>query len=99
MIDAQTDGSSSFAILETGRLLAWGDNRVGQLGNGRSGEQRDDAQRHLILRNVKEIIAITNQAYAIMENDDLYAWGYDFMESGKRTAKKLLSRLKRYLRM
>lgn len=90
MIDAQTDGSSSFAILETGRLLAWGDNRVGQLGNGRSGEQRDDAQRHLILRNVKEIIAITNQAYAIMENDDLYAWGYDFYGKWKADGEEIV---------
>lgn len=90
MINAQVDGSSSFAILETGRLLAWGNNKVGQLGNGRSGEQRDDAQRHLILRNVKEIIATTNQAYAIMENDDLYAWGYDINGNWKTDDEEII---------
>lgn len=79
--EGMSDGST-FAVTEDGKLLAWGNNEIGQLGNGRSGVQRDDEQKHLILSGVKEVIADDyRSAYAIMENDDLYAWGYSVNSS------------------
>ena len=81
-LTVSADGGSAFAVTEDGKLLAWGNNEIGQLGNGRSGVQRDDEQKHLILSGVKEVIADDyRSAYAIMENDDLYAWGYSVNSS------------------
>lgn len=76
--------NSSYAILASQELVAWGENTVGQLGNGANTNsatpvyvQTPDGQR---LTNVVNVEAGDNMAYALVDPDGdgigtIYSWG------------------------
>lgn len=60
------------AIREDGRLLTWGNNRDGQLGNGTTHNQ------HIPIEILDEAVAVStgfSRTMAILEDGILYAWG------------------------
>ena len=66
-------GSEHFcAIKNDNKLYCWGDNGVGQVGNG-STYTSDDLYE--ILSNVNEVSLGTGHTCAIKDNDKLYCWG------------------------
>lgn len=74
----------SYAILQNGDVVAWGQNDAGQLGNGNSGAGaysntpvyvRD--QSGAVLTNVKNVEAGDQTGYALTEDGRVYSWGSD----------------------
>lgn len=75
-----TDGSSSYAIDSAGRLWAWGDNKVGELGNGSTVDSATPVQvRFPADLGDASIISVAvngyHSAYALDSADHLWAWG------------------------
>lgn len=61
--------SHTCALLKDGRLLAWGNNEYGQLGNGRMGRQRTAFAPTHVLNNVSRIFARHNGDSAALSSD------------------------------
>ncbi|MDR0520163.1 MAG: hypothetical protein LBG82_09005, partial [Clostridiales Family XIII bacterium] len=69
-----------FALTESGNIYAWGENRVGQLGNG-----TEDWNLHAVPEPVEQslfsgekIVSISagnQQGFALTDNGRLYSWG------------------------
>jgi len=75
-----TDGSSSYVIDSAGHLWAWGDNKVGELGNGTTVDSATPVQVQFPadLGNVSIISVAVNgyhSAYALDSAGHLWAWG------------------------
>jgi len=75
-----TDGSSSYAIDSAGRLWAWGDNKVGELGNGSTVDSSTPVQVQFpaALGDASIISVAVNgyhSAYALDSTGHLWAWG------------------------
>ena len=81
-------GDDSFALLENGTVMAWGDNDSEQLGDGETWKQRHTSETPVAvcaageaapcahdLGGVKEIAAGINHALALLENGTVLAWG------------------------
>jgi len=66
----------SLAIKEDGSLWAWGRNRCGQLGDGRTID-RDVPAEIEILKNVVGVAAGTDYTFAVTEDGSLWGWGYN----------------------
>ncbi len=63
------------AIMENGDLYCWGNNGVGQVGNGTTEDQTTPVK---VLSNVKFVFCFSSRfLLAIMENGDLYCWGHN----------------------
>src|SRR6202035_354657 len=64
----------SFALLEAGTVMAWGNNSSGQLGNG--GTEHSDVPVAVGgLSGVKAIAAGANHSLALLEDGTVMAWG------------------------
>ena len=68
---------SAYAILEDGSLYAWGFNFSGQLGIGSENEYVNTPTKVNLPGTIKELITNVNSVYAILEDNSLYAWGYN----------------------
>lgn len=69
----------SYALLNTGEVLAWGSNSSGQLGNGNTENsatpvyvRKSTGEK---LNNIFMISAGANHGYALDNNGQVYAWG------------------------
>ncbi|MDA3882408.1 MAG: hypothetical protein PF481_03935 [Bacteroidales bacterium] len=71
--------SQSYALLESGKVVAWGDNSFGQLGNGTYTKTAAPTYVRLEngthLQNIIMIAAGLSHAYALTEDGRVYAWG------------------------
>ena len=73
-----TNGYSVYAILEDGSLYAWGDNRYnGELGVGSENDYVNTPTKVNLPGKIKELIIYGLSIYAILEDNSLYAWGYN----------------------
>ena len=72
---------SFYAILEDSTLYAWGFNFSGQLGIGSENEYEyeyvNTPNKVNLPGTIKELITYGNSVYAILEDNSLYAWGYN----------------------
>lgn len=67
----------SLALLADGRVMAWGDNPAGQLGNGTIGAFSDVPVEVRGLSGVSAIAAGGGHALALMANGTVMAWGHN----------------------
>ena len=74
--DVSTGTLFSLALLSDGRLYAFGENSVGQCGNGKSTYSLRKPQ--LIFENVKEAKAGHYHGMALQTNGDVWIWGGDY---------------------
>ena len=72
-----TYGYSIYAILEDNSLYAWGYNGTGQLGVGSENVTVNTPNKVNLPGTIKELITNPNSVYAILEDNSLYAWGYN----------------------
>ena len=73
-----TNGISFYAMLEDGTLYTWGDNYNGQLGVGDEVDKNTPTKVNLP-GTIKELITSYGLSiYAILEDNSLYAWGYNY---------------------
>ena len=76
-----TGAFSFYAILEDGTLYAWGVNYNGHLGIGSGSENEyeyvNTPTKVNLPGTIKELITNGNSVYAILEDNSLYAWGYN----------------------
>ena len=73
-----TNDYSVYAILEDGSLYAWGDNRYnGELGVGSENDYVNTPTKVNLPGKIKELIIYGLSIYAILEDNSLYAWGYN----------------------
>ena len=72
-----TYGYSIYAILEDNSLYAWGYNGTGQLGVGSENVTVNTPNKVNLPGTIKELITNPNSVYALMEDNSLYAWGYN----------------------
>lgn len=63
------------ALRADGTVWSWGYNTFGQLGDGTSENQLDEASRVLSLYGVKKIIAGSDHNFAIKTNGEVWGWG------------------------
>ena len=67
-------GYHSLALLEDGTVVAWGENRQGQLGDG----TRANRRRPVAVRNLREVVAVaagTAHSLALRVDGSVWAWG------------------------
>lgn len=75
--------SHALAISETGDLYVWGDNILGEVGNGlaQMGKGTISANKETvpvkIMEDVKQASAGLHVTLAVTENGDLFAWGWN----------------------
>jgi alpha-tubulin suppressor-like RCC1 family protein len=67
--------SHCLAILPDRTAWAWGDNRGGQLGNGRSSGQSDTPVEVVTLREVTAVAAGSTFSLALTSDGTVWAWG------------------------
>ena len=73
-----TNYGSLYAILEDGSLYSWGDNYYnGQLGVGSENDYVNTPTKVNLPGKIKELIIYGLSIYAILEDNSLYAWGYN----------------------
>ncbi len=77
-----TTKNHTCAVMEDGTIRCWGDNSSGQLGNGRSGSNRDDESENtatpVTVIDIDEATAITtgwDHTCALLQNGNIYCWG------------------------
>lgn len=63
------------AIDENDDLYAWGENKYGQVGNGKMGKDAYQTTPIKILSNVASLTSNDGPLAAITQNGDLYCWG------------------------
>lgn len=68
-------GSYVLALLESGEVMAWGDNDTGELGNGSTAETDSTPGLVSELSHVLAISAGTYHALALVEGNTVKAWG------------------------
>jgi alpha-tubulin suppressor-like RCC1 family protein len=82
IIDIAAARGASYALTEDGKLYAWGANDVGQLGVGDKDIRYSSTPMEVCIEgNIKEIAIGAFHAYALLENGDLYGWGYNSREN------------------
>ena len=73
--------SACYAIKTGGDLYAWGNNEYGQVGNGQKGDgdsQTNDCivtEPVKVLSDVNQVWAVNNNAFALLTDGSLFAWG------------------------
>jgi alpha-tubulin suppressor-like RCC1 family protein len=85
--DPQPLDYAGYAIGSDGKLYSWGDDSVGELGNGTSGGSSDTPVVVSLPAGVTPTVITASQGtgYAIGSNGKLYAWGdnsYDTLGNG-----------------
>jgi hypothetical protein len=67
------------ALLENGTVMAWGENRFGELGNGTT----TSSHVPVAVSGLKEVTAISSGgtfSFALLKNGEVKAWGYNSEE-------------------
>jgi len=66
-----------YAVTEDGKLYSWGNNKNGQVGNNKSGDNVKQIEPHLvgIDGKVKDIVSGPYTVFVITEEGKLYSWG------------------------
>ncbi len=65
----------ALALLRSGKVMAWGSNAAGELGNGHSG---GESMTPVEVKNLSHVIAIAGggaSSYALTSEHKVYAWG------------------------
>lgn len=79
VISVATGQSHSYALLNTGEIVAWGNNTFGQLGDGttisKSSPVFVKTADGVRLQNIQMISAGANSGYALTNDGNVYAWG------------------------
>jgi alpha-tubulin suppressor-like RCC1 family protein len=79
VIDCSSGLTQSYAVLNTGEVVAWGDNGYGQMGNGTLTTQKYPVyvkkQDGTHLTNIKVIYAGALFAFALTNDGKVWAWG------------------------
>lgn len=70
-------GYSTCALLETGEVKCWGDNRYGQLANGTYIDSLTPATATQLAGNVTDIVLGPTSGCAIIDSDKVKCWGGD----------------------
>ena len=68
------DGGHSLALLENGTVMAWGENKYGELGDGST----NDSDVPVRVSGLREVVAIADGAdhnLALLKNGTVMAWG------------------------
>ncbi|MBV1849278.1 RCC1 domain-containing protein [Catellatospora tritici] len=68
----------SLALLDNGKVMAWGENGLGQLGIGTSDGFSDNPIEVANLSGVRAIAAGNSHSLALLENRRVKAWGANF---------------------
>lgn len=77
-VKAVSAGSSfGLALLNSGTVMAWGENGFGELGNGTHGEFSDVPVSVSGLSEVAAIAAGTDHGLALLSDGKVMAWGYN----------------------
>jgi alpha-tubulin suppressor-like RCC1 family protein len=77
---AATGGASSYALRADGTLWAWGDNSLGQLGNGNTSQSQVNTPVQVINPSGSPFVAIASgagHALALQADGSLWSWGSD----------------------
>ncbi|PJC52790.1 MAG: hypothetical protein CO030_00985, partial [Candidatus Magasanikbacteria bacterium CG_4_9_14_0_2_um_filter_42_11] len=95
-IDVAAGCQSGYALKSDGTVWSWGYGGLGQLGNGGTTEQLYPVQ--VVgeggvgnLMGIIDIVAGCNQAYALDENGNVWAWGRDTTDYGSIPVQLALS--------
>lgn len=81
VIEIQHGSKHILALTLTGKVFAWGNNEVGQLGTGDHTERQEPCEVQLGSSQsgggifVKQIIATGNMSYCLTRDGDVFAWG------------------------
>lgn len=84
---AMSLGSRHTCVIKNGNLLCWGDNTLGQLGNGSFGDSTNERPTFVVdsqaspttpLAGVVGVIAATDHSCALLNNGKVKCWGYGF---------------------
>ncbi len=70
-------GSHSLALLKDGKVMAWGDNETGQLGDGSEGQFSDVPVEVKGLSEVTAIAAGGSHSLALLKDGKVMVWGND----------------------
>ena len=82
---AMSLGSRHTCVIKNGNLLCWGDNTLGQLGNGSYGDSTNERPTFVVdseaspttpLAGVVGVIAATDHTCALINNGKVKCWGY-----------------------
>jgi uncharacterized repeat protein (TIGR02059 family) len=82
---AMSLGSRHTCVISNGNLLCWGDNTLGQLGNGSSGTSSNTRPTYVVdsqaspttpLAGVIGVIAATDHSCALINTGKVKCWGY-----------------------
>jgi alpha-tubulin suppressor-like RCC1 family protein len=76
-IAAAGDGAYALALLEGGKVVAWGTNGSGQLGNGTTKGSEVPVEVSGLSEKVKAVSAGSDFALALLESGTVMAWGGD----------------------
>lgn len=77
VVEISAGGRSAMALTEEGRVLSWGANQYGQIGNGESGDFRHQLTP-TVIEQLHEIVAIDVgqfHAMALTKTGEVFAWG------------------------
>jgi alpha-tubulin suppressor-like RCC1 family protein len=77
IVSIETGINSAYALTNQGRLLVWGANNKGQLGNGNTSNITSPEIVDLALQNIviSQIKAGNHFVIAVAQNGELYSWG------------------------
>jgi alpha-tubulin suppressor-like RCC1 family protein len=77
IVSIETGINSAYALTNQGRLLVWGANNKGQLGNGNTSNLTSPEIVDLALQNIviSQIKAGNHFVIAVAQNGELYSWG------------------------
>jgi uncharacterized repeat protein (TIGR02059 family) len=82
---AMSLGSRHTCVIKNGNLLCWGDNTLGQLGNGSFGDSTNERPTFVVdsqsspttpLAGVVGVIAATDHSCALLNSGKVKCWGY-----------------------
>ena len=72
-----TGGQDSLALLKSGKVMAWGENEVGELGDG---TRTPDSAEPVEVKGLTGVVAITSggsHSLALLKSGKVMAWGFN----------------------
>ena len=76
VVDIESTGYTAYAILEDGKVMAWGYGANGELGNGTT-TQNNLLPKETQLENIEKISASSHSAIALTKDGKVYGWGWN----------------------
>ena len=76
-------GGHSLALLSSGKVMAWGENEYGVLGDGNT----EDSQTPVLVKGLSEVVAISEGAshnLALLADGTVMAWGQKRLGAARR---------------